>query len=319
MGPLGASDVLVKVHAVSLQYRDMVVSKGVYSLPVKPSVILGSDAAGEVVAVGRDVASQWKAGDRVAANFNVLHTHGDLTTETAQGTLGAARDGVLSTYKVFPASALVRIPPHLTYAEASTLPCAAVTAYNALLGGPHPLKGGDSVLIEGTGGVSIFALQIALASGAVPIVLTSSAAKVDAVRKLGAECVINYREVREWEGEVRKLTGGEGVDHVVEVAGGQTLDRALRATRLGGTISAIGIVDNLASSPDLFIQCIVRGVIIRGVQIGSRAQFEDLNRLLAARKIHPVVDRVFPFDRLVDALKYLESQQHVGKVVVQVA
>ncbi|EJD37479.1 NAD(P)-binding protein [Auricularia subglabra TFB-10046 SS5] len=317
VGELGPSDVLVKVKAVSLQFRDMVISKGIYSLPVKPSAVLGSDAAGEVVAVGSGV-SKWRAGDRVASNFNILHIHGDLTTATAQGTLGAAVDGVLSTYKIFPAEALVRVPEHLSYEEASTLPCAAVTAYNALLSGPQPLKGGDTVLIEGTGGVSIFALQLVLASGAVPIVLTSSEAKIAAVRKLGAEHVINYKEVPDWDVEVRKLTGGEGVDHVIEVSGGQTLDKALRSVRLGGTISAIGIVDNLASSPDLFIQCIVKGVVIRGIQIGSRTQFENLNKLLAARKVHPVVDRVFPFEQLADALKYLESQKHVGKVVIEV-
>lgn len=223
--------------------------------------------------------------------------------------------------KVLPAEALVKIPEHLSYEEASTLPCAAVTAYNALLSGLHPLKGGDTVLVEGTGGVSIFALQFALASGAVPIVLTSSAAKVTAVRKLGAEHVINYKEVPNWEEEVLRLTDGRGVDHVVEVSGTETLGKAIKCTRYGGSINAVGFVTGVDPGPEtnVYILSLMKALVLRGILVGSRTQFEDMNRLISARKIKPVVDKVFPFDELVDALKYLESQKHVGKVVVKIA
>ncbi|EJD37482.1 NAD(P)-binding protein [Auricularia subglabra TFB-10046 SS5] len=319
VGNLGATDVLIKVHAVSLQFRDMLVANGQYALGVKPSPVLGSDAAGEVVQVGPEV-SKWKVGDRVAPNFNITHIHGDLTPETARGALGAPIDGVLTSYKVIPADALVKIPEHLSYEEASTLPCAAVTAYNALLSGLHPLKGGDTVLVEGTGGVSIFALQFALASGAVPIVITSSPEKVEIVRKLGAEHVINYKEVPDWEEEVLRITEGRGVDHVVEVSGTQTLGKAIKCTRYGGSINAVGFVTGVDPGPEtnVYILSLMKALVLRGILVGSRTQFEDMNRLISARKIKPVVDKVFSFTELVDALKYLESQKHVGKVVVKV-
>ncbi|EJD37483.1 NAD(P)-binding protein [Auricularia subglabra TFB-10046 SS5] len=336
IGPLGATDVLVKVHAVSIQHRDIMVAKGQYPLPqvcchtalgtnlmmvpcsVKPSTVLGSDAAGEVICVGSEVTN-WRVGDRVAANFHVAHIHGALSRTVPGGALGAEIDGVLSTYKMFPAEALVAIPAHLSFDEASTLPCAAVTAYNALIGGPHPLKGGDTVLVEGTGGVATFAVQIALASGATPIVLTSSNRKAETLRKLGVEHIINYREVPNWDVEVLKLTAGEGVDRVIEVCGGQTINKAIQCTRFDGTISAIGIVDEAVSSPDLLVHIIKKGVIVRGIKIGSRTQFENMNRLFSARQVRPVVDKIFSFDDLVEALQYLDAQKHVGKVVVKVA
>ncbi|KZV81636.1 NAD(P)-binding protein [Exidia glandulosa HHB12029] len=311
---LKSHDVLIKIRAVSLQFRDMLVANGQYPLGVKKSPVLGSDAAGEVVAVGSEVA-KWKAGDRVMSNFNLEHIHGDLTTKSANAALGAPIDGVLTTYKILPSEALVSIPEHLSFEEASTLPCAALTAYNALMK-PNPLKGGDTVLVEGTGGVSIFALQFALASGATPIVITSTDEKEAIVRKLGAKHVINYKKVPDWEQEVLKLTGGEGVDHTLEVSGTQTLKKAIDCTRYGGTISAIGFVTG-GSQPNPNSRPQQPKLQPKRTELGRR--FEDMNRLISATGLRPVVDKVFAYETLPDALKYLQSQKHVGKVVVKVA
>nr|VWP01692.1 RNA pyrophosphohydrolase (EC ((Di)nucleoside polyphosphate hydrolase) [Ganoderma boninense] len=206
--PLKSNEVLLKVHAVSLQYRDLVVARGQYSFgPKKEDVVPGSDMAGEIVAVGEDVAG-WQVGDRAMPNFSLSHVFGEASDEGWQTALGAPIDGVLTEYKVIPAHALVHVPAHMSYEEASTLPCAAVTAYNALLGGGRKLKGGDTVLIQGTGGVSIFGLQLAVASGATVIVTSSSDKKLEIAKKLGAKHLINYKTTPNWEEEVLKITNG---------------------------------------------------------------------------------------------------------------
>ncbi|EJD47570.1 GroES-like protein [Auricularia subglabra TFB-10046 SS5] len=304
--PLGATDVLVKVHAVSLQYRDMLVAKGEYALAVKRSPVLGSDAAGSVVALGAEVV-KWKLGDRVASNFNITHVQGDLTTATSHYFLGAPIDGVLTEYKVFPSDALVAIPEHLSWEEASTLPCAGVTAYEALMGG---IRSKAAIL---------FALQFAVASGAVSIVTTSSESKAAIARSLGAQHVINYNITSDWENEVLRLTGGEGVDHALEVSGSKTLAQAIACTRYGGTISAIGFVTGVEPATNVYMSCFMKALVLRGILVGPRVQFENMNRLIAARQIKPVVDTVFDFEQLVEALTYLESQKHVGKVVIRLS
>ncbi|KAF7320540.1 Alcohol dehydrogenase superfamily protein [Mycena chlorophos] len=220
---LKANEVLVKIKAVSLQYRDLMVVSGGYRTPVLPNVVPCSDGAGEIVSLGAEVKG-WKVGDRVHFFLDHLDAEG-MTPEIAQTALGGAAHGVLAEYRAFPAHSLLEIPAHLSYEEASTLPCAALTAYTALSSGPHghPLKAGDTVLIQGTGGVSIFALQFAVASGASTIVLSSSDEKLALAAKLGARHVVNYNTTPEWAKEAKKLTNGRGVDRVVDVVGNATL------------------------------------------------------------------------------------------------
>ncbi|GBE86893.1 Zinc-type alcohol dehydrogenase-like protein [Sparassis crispa] len=315
--PLKLNEVLVKVHAVSVQFRDLLVAKGQYSLPLKPNVVPCSDLAGEVVAVGEDV-KRWKAGDRVSCNFMLDWLSGELIEELVDSSLGGPIDGVLTEYKILPAHALIDIPEHLSYEEASTLPCAAITAYNALMG-LSPLKGGDTVLIQGTGGVSIFGLQFAVASGATVIVTSSSNEKLEVARRLGAKHLINYRTTPDWDKEVLRITKGRGVDHVVEVGGAGTLSRSMNCTRVAGFVNIIGFVSGAGDYSDLIIKAIFRSLNFRGIDAGSRAHFEDMNRLITATNIKPVVDRVFAFEQAAEAFAYVEKQQHVGKVVIRVS
>ncbi|KAI0362288.1 NAD-P-binding protein [Trametes cingulata] len=314
---LKATEVLVKVHAVSLQFRDLAVAKNQYPLPQKENVVPCSDMAGEIVALGDEVKG-WKIGDRVCSNFAVDHIFGEVTAEIRNTGLGAPIDGVLTEYKVLPAHALVTIPEHLNYEEASTLPCAAVTAYNALVG-LVPLKGGDTVLVQGTGGVSIFGLQLAVASGATVIATSSSDAKLEIAKKLGAAYTINYKKNPDWDQEALKITNGRGVDYVIEVGGPATLAKSVNAIRYGGIVSIIGRVAGQGEVGDLPMRVMSKAGILRGVLIGSRTQFEDMNRLISAVKLKPVVDKVFTFEEARQAYEYLESQKHVGKVVIKVS
>ncbi|KAL1943202.1 hypothetical protein VTO73DRAFT_4277 [Trametes versicolor] len=315
---LKATEVLVKVHAVSLNYRDPVIAKNSYPSGHKENVVPCSDLAGEIVALGPGVA-RWAVGDRVSSTFSTDRIYGDSSPESRATSLGGAIDGVLTEYKALPAHALVLIPEHLSYEEASTLPCAAVTAYNAL-NGPKPLKGGDTVLVQGTGGVSIFGLQLAVASGATVIVTSSSDEKLKIVRSLGATHTINYKTTPNWDEQVMKMTNGRGVDHILEVGGPGTIMKSVNAIRFGGTISLIGIVAGLqAEVSALPLQVLSKGVILRGVLIGSRVQFEDMNRLITAVKLKPIVDKVFAFENAHEAYEYLDSQKHVGKVIIQVS
>ncbi|KAJ3500543.1 hypothetical protein NMY22_g19228 [Coprinellus aureogranulatus] len=266
---LGPTEVLVKIHAVSLQYRDLAIAKGQYGAGLTENFVPCSDLAGEVVAVGYSV-SEWKVGDRVASNFCTDHIYGEHTTEIGKSALGGAQDGVLTQYRVLPAHGLVRIPSHFSYVQASTLPCAAVTAYNALHG-PVPIKAGDYVLVQGTGGVSIFALQFAVASGATVIATSSSNEKLKEAEKLGAKYLINYKETPDWDKEVQRITGGVGVDHIIEVGGPSTLLQSINAARIGGRVNLIGFLLAAPDKADLaeYIFPIIRKAIqIRGIFIG---------------------------------------------------
>ncbi|KAI0374175.1 NAD-P-binding protein [Pilatotrama ljubarskyi] len=305
---LKSTEVLVKVHAVSLQYRDLTVAWGTYPLgDLKENLIPCSDLAGEIVALGDEV-NGWNVGDRVCSNFATDQIFGEATEENKGTGLGGPIDGVLTEYKVLPAHALVSFPEHLSYEEASTLPCAAVTAYNALLG-PIPLKGGDTVLVQGTGGVSVFALQLAVALGATVIATSSSDQKLEIAKKLGAAHTINYNTTPDWDVEVLKITHGKGVDRVVEIGGSGTIIKSMNCVRFGG--------NGQADVSELPVKVISKAVIMRGILIGSRHQFEDLNRLIAARKLRPVIDKVFSFEEVRKAYEYQASQRHVGKVVIK--
>ncbi|KAJ7486680.1 hypothetical protein FB451DRAFT_772440 [Mycena latifolia] len=312
-------EVLVKVHAVSLQARDLSIARGKF--PSAKNIIPCSDMAGEVLAVG-DGVTAWKQGDRVCASLFLDHTHGDLTPAMASRALGGSVDGVLTQYKVFPAHSLVKIPDHLSYEEASTLPCAALTAFSAL-NGLEPVKAGDTVLIPGTGGVAIFALQFAAAAGATTIVTSSSDAKLARARALGATHVLNYNTTRAWDKEVLNLTGGAGADHILELGGAETLTRSMNAARMSGTICIISPGARSTAQtdfPDIVMPSIMKGLKFRGIQTGSIDLFRKMTAFMAAHSegTRPVVAKVFPFEEAKEAYAYLEGHGHVGKVVIRV-
>jgi NADPH:quinone reductase-like Zn-dependent oxidoreductase len=271
-----------------------------------------SDGAGEVVSSGSG-ASRFQPGDRVVACFAPAWQDGPPTEAKVRSALGAEANGVLAQELVLPEDAFLPIPAHLTYEEAATLPCAALTAWNALVetGG---IKPGETVLIQGTGGVSLFALKFARLAGARVIATSSSDEKLARVRELGASDGINYRTNPDWDKRVRELTGGQGVDRIVEVGGAGTLPKSLRAVRVGGYIALIGVLSGGEFNP---ISVLMKNVRLQGIFVGSRLMFENMLRAVEASALKPVVDRVFPFDRAVEALEYLESGAHFGKVVIQ--
>jgi NADPH:quinone reductase-like Zn-dependent oxidoreductase len=309
----GPGQVLVRMRAASLNYRDLIVVTGGYgpSLPL-PLVPL-SDGAGEVVEVGAGVR-RVKPGDRVAGTFFQRWVTGPITEEAAATALGGAIDGVLAELAVLEEDGVVHFPDHLSWEEAACLPCAALTAWNALYES-SAVRPGESVLTLGTGGVSVFALQFARLAGATVIATTSSDAKAKRLRALGAAQVINYRTTPEWSKPVRTFTGGRGVDHVVEVGGAGTFEQSLRAVRRGGTISFIGRVAAAGEFNPNWI--FIKSVRVQGIYVGSREMFENMNRAIAASGLRPVVDRVFPFEEAREALRYLESGAHFGKVCIR--
>jgi len=318
VGAPKANEVLVKTHAVSLQFRDLLIASGKYPGNMPPNLVPCSDMAGEVIAVGEDV-KELKVRDRVCANFLQDKIHNDSPGDEG---LGGAVHGVLTEYRTFPAQSLVAIPDHLSYEEASTLPCAALTAYNALLSGFEPLKAGDTVLVQGTGGVSIFALQFSIASGATVIATSSSDEKLKIASKLGAKHVINYKTTPNWAAEVMKLTNDVGVDRVIEVAGNATLQQSIGSVKKGGSIDIIGLLGGLGDVPpvDIIGPCIFKRLNIRGISIGSVVQFKNMNRLISANieTTRPIIDKVFGFDEAKAAYAHLASQAHVGKVIIKI-
>jgi NADPH:quinone reductase-like Zn-dependent oxidoreductase len=311
----GPGEVLVRLRAVSLNYRDLLVSKGLYNPRLKLPLVPVSDGAGEVVATGAG-AARFKPGDRVVSSFAPLWVDGPPTEAGARSALGAEAGGLLAQRAVIPEKGLVHVPDHLSFEEAATLPCAAVTAWNAIIESAR-IKPGDTVLIQGTGGVSLFALQFARLAGARVIATSSSDHKLARVRELGASDGINYKATPDWDKRVRELTGNEGVDLVVEVGGAGTLPRSVRAARVGGTIALIGV---LSGGGDFNpIPILMKSVRLQGLFVGSRRMFESMNRAIANNQLRPVIDRVFPFDQAVEALRYLEQGLHFGKVVIAVA
>ncbi|KAI0046943.1 NAD-P-binding protein [Auriscalpium vulgare] len=281
--------------------------------PVKADVIPAGDLAGEVVSAGEAV-TDFKKGDRVVSIFDQKHIYGIQTT-IIKDSLGGGYDGGLAEYIVLPGLSLLHIPAHLSYDEASCFPIAGVTAWNALYGG-QPLIPGQTVLFQGTGGVSIFGLLIAHAAGAKTIVTPSSDEKLELAKKLGVDHVINYKKTPDWD----KLTNGRGVDHIFDTVGINDIQRCYNALSRGGTISAIGFLGGKPKEyPDVFLLTLYSGSTLRGVNVGSKQLFEDLLRFFEAKELKPYIDKVFPFDEAVEALEYLQSGQHLGKVVVRVA
>lgn len=319
----GPGQVLLRMLSASLNSRDLQVVAGIYpgsKLPLVPV----SDGVGEVVAVGEGV-TRCAVGDRVSPHLFQSWLRGPVTTSDWGNALGAGgKDGILREYAVFDEQTVVKVPDHLTDDEASTLTIAGLTAWQALFVADQ-VKAGDTILVQGTGGVSIFALQLAVAAGARVIVTSSSDEKLERARRLGAWATINYRTTPEWQEEARRLTGGKGVHHVVEVAGDHK--RSIRALRIGGGISTIGYLQNLsfdASTRGGLQETDVMGLILSngrifGIACGSRDAYEDMNRAIEIAGFHPVVDRTFAFEEAVEAMRHVESGAHFGKVCIRIA
>ncbi|MDQ3322695.1 MAG: NAD(P)-dependent alcohol dehydrogenase [Acidobacteriota bacterium] len=308
------NEVLVKIRAASLNYRDLMMVKGFYNPKLKTPLVPLSDGAGEVVAVGETV-KKWKIGDRVCPIFMQGWFDGAIDVHKARTSLGGDLDGVLCEFAAFDENGLVRIPDYLTYEEAATLPCAAVTAHNALMVSGS-VKPDCSVLLQGTGGVSIFALQFAAAFGARTIITSSSDEKLKRAKDLGAGDLINYREREDWDKAVLELTEKKGVDMVVEVGGAGTMQKSLNAVKIGGHIAVIGV---LAGAGDFDLRSVLmKAVKMQGIFVGSRQMFEDMNRLICQHTLKPVIDKVFEFGEVKEALRYMESGEHFGKIVIKV-
>lgn len=307
--------VLVRVRAASLNYRDLMVASGRYGAGLPIPLIPLSDGAGEIVAVGAGV-TRWKAGDRVAGTFFQNWQSGPMRREVFGAALGGSINGMLAEYVALSADGVVALPPHLSFEEAATLPCAALTAWHALVTSGK-VAAGQTVLVLGTGGVSIFALQFAKMQGARVLITSSSDAKLARARALGADDAINYRTTPNWEKEVFRLTDEAGADHVIEVGGTDTFPRSLRAVAMGGTVSVIGGVSGFTSEVALR-DILGKSLNIRGIFVGSRDLFLAMNRAIALHKLKPVVDRVFPFSEAPAAYGYQESGAHFGKVVITI-
>ena len=311
----GNGEVLVRIRAAALNFRDLMIVDDRYVFPVPPGLIPLSDGAGEIVEVGPRTGA-FKPGDRVAVNFIQKWIAGELRPEVAGSDVGGSLPGVLAEHIVLPESGLVALAPHLSFEEGASLACAGLTAWNGLVG-QRPLQPGDTVLIQGTGGVSIFALQFAKLFGARVIATTSSEAKAAKLKALGADEVIDYVADQAWDETVLRLTGGVGVDRVVEVGGPGTLERSLRAVRIGGRVSAIGFVGGLEGSLSPF-PMMARAASLDAVWAGSRRDFESMMRAIAHHRLRPVIDRVFEFDAAHEAYRHLRGRRHVGKVVIRV-
>jgi NADPH:quinone reductase-like Zn-dependent oxidoreductase len=309
----GTGQVLVAIKAVSLNFRDLAVVTGRYPRNASQPTIIASDGCGEVIAVGDGVADL-RTGDRVAGSFFQKWIAGPFVRDYGASALGGAIDGVLTQFRVFDREGLVRIPEHFSYQEGATLPCAGLTAWNALVPTMH-VKAGDTVLLLGTGGVSIFGLQLAKLHGARVIITSSSDEKLARAKALGADETINYKTHPEWDKEVLRLTGGKGADMVLEVGGGETFVRSMNSVRASGQMAVIGVLTGVAGTIPIGLIGI-QTLSVRGIYVGSVAMFEDMNRAIAANRLRPVIDRVFPFEQSADALRYMQSAQHFGKIVI---
>ncbi|KAI8649109.1 PKS-ER domain-containing protein [Fusarium keratoplasticum] len=312
---LSDNEVLVKFHAASLNYRDIIIPLGQYPFPVAPNVVPGSDGAGEVVAVGSKV-TRFEQGSKVLTLFNQAHYGGPLTPKVLGTGLGGAIDGTLRQYGIFNENGLVDMPKNLSYLEAGTLSCSALTAWNALYG-LNPVLPGDWVLTQGTGGVSISGLQFAKAAGARVIATTSSAAKAETLKKLGADYVINYKENPNWGDKATNLTGG--VQHVIEVGGATTVTQSLKAVAIGGVVTIIGWIGGEEEKGPYFPQISSSMAVVRGIVVGSREQFEAMIRTIEACDIKPILDQqVFKLEDLKEAYKYQWDQKHFSKVAIKI-
>jgi NADPH:quinone reductase-like Zn-dependent oxidoreductase len=312
-----ANEVLVRVRAVSLNYRDLTTLDAQRPGNLPPPLVPCSDGAGEVIAVGES-ATRFRVGDRVAGIFFRDWIDGPFELRHHKAALGGSVPGMLREFVALPEHALVPVPAHLSLEESAALPCAAVTAWQALFtrGG---LKTGATVLVLGTGGVSAFALQLATAAGARVIVTSSSDEKLERARRLGAWATVNYKTTPEWDAEVWRISEKRGVDHVVEVGGPGTLGKSMNSVAASGQIALIGVLTGFGAPDASLFPIVARNVRLDGIYVGSRADFEALNAFLTEHQIHPIIDRVFPFNEAREAFTHLRSGAHFGKVVIAVS
>jgi len=307
----GHGQLVVRVRAASLNYRDQGVIKGVYGYTKFPVIPL-SDGAGEVAEVGPGV-TQFKAGDRVTSTFFVNWTGGRLPPDAARNSLGGMVDGMLADYALLAETGAIKIPDHLSFEEAATLPCAALTAWNALVETGR-IKAGETVAILGTGGVSCFGITFAKMHGAFVYLTSSSDEKLARAKALGADTLINYRAQPDWDQEILKQTDGAGVDHVLEVGGAGTLEKSMKAVRPGGSIYVIGALAGPGSINPRMINR--KGIRLQGIHVGSRDMFADMNKAITFAKLKPTIDRVFDFNDAKAAYAHQQSGRHFGKIVI---
>ena len=313
---LAPFEVRIRVHAVSLNYRDLMVASGNYLVTVDDPIIPCSDGAGEVLAVGAGV-TRVQVGDRVAGSFFPHWQDGATSAEKIRHALGGDIDGMLAEEVVLHEEALAKIPASLSFVEAATMPCAGVTAWNAIFVSSNQIKPGDTALFLGTGGVSVLGMQLARAAGLRTIITSSSDEKLQRARELGAHHTINYQSTPEWHEEVLALTQGRGANVVLEVGGKGTVNRSVSAAAMGGTIAIIGGVSGFGGevNPASLLATAKRMV---GIFVGSRTMLEDVMRFADVTGLAPVIDRVFPFGQAKEAYRYMESGSHFGKVVIYV-
>jgi NADPH:quinone reductase-like Zn-dependent oxidoreductase len=309
----GPDEVLVRVRAASLNFRDFLVAHNQYPVGLKPSVIPLSDGAGDAIAVGKNVKTV-KVGDRVAGSVFPDWISGPVTEEIFKRSLGGPIDGMLTEYVALPERAAIPFPPSLNYEEAACLPNAGVTAWHALVEAGR-IRAGQTVLLLGTGGVSLFALQFAKMHSAIVIQTSSSDEKLDRARAMGADYLINYETTKDWSSEVLNLTDGRGVDIVMEVGGAHTLEQSLKAVRFGGIIALIGLVSGFGKIDPLPLMA--RSIRLLGIHVGSCEMFRAMNRAIAASHLRPVISQVFPFEHATYAYHHQQAG-HFGKTVITV-
>ncbi len=310
---IGPGEVLVRMRAHSMNYRELLILRGGYPLNQKLPVIPTSDGAGDVVAVG-DGVTEFQVRDRVVSTFFRDWVSGPPTTANIATALGGAIDGTLAEYVAFPERGLVKAPDHLSYAEAATLTCAGLTAWNSLTTGG--LLPGQTILTLGTGGVSVFALQLAKLAGARVIVTSSSDEKLEKARALGADVTINYRTQPDWHLYVLELTDGVGVDQVVELGGAGTLANSIAATRRGGYVGIIGVLTGVGAGGFTPALVFFNQLRCQGIYVGSRHMYTQMNAAVALHQMRPVIDTVVPFSSAPEAYNLLESARHFGKIVI---
>jgi NADPH:quinone reductase-like Zn-dependent oxidoreductase len=304
----GPRQVLVRIRAASLNFRDLAIVAGKYFRgAVDRDTIPLSDGAGEVVAVGSEVTA-FAVGDRVTATFS---------QGRPPAALGSPLDGMLAELNVFDEDGLLELPPHLSFEEAATLPCAGVTVWNALMHGPQSLRPGETVVTLGTGGVSIFALQIAKMAGARVIITSSSDAKLERAKALGADHGINYKTTPDWERRVLELTNGLGAEHVIDTGGVGTLPHSYLAVGPNGTVSVIGVMTRPEGDLSPY-PLMTKFAMVRGIFVGAREHFEGLMKAVAVNELHPVIDQVFDFDAAPEAYRHMKSGGHFGKLVIRI-
>ncbi|WP_028612677.1 zinc-dependent alcohol dehydrogenase family protein [Paenibacillus harenae] len=307
-------EVLIRMKAVSLNSRDMGVIDGFYNPELKEPLVPVSDGVGEIVALGEQ-AGKFRIGERVSAIFTQSWLAGEATQENWISSLGSPLQGLLAEYVVLPEEGLVRVPEFLTDVEAATLPCAGVTAWHAIVE-EGKVKAGDTVVVQGTGGVSLFALQFAKLQGAKVIVTSSSDDKLARAKALGADYGINYKETVEWDKAVLEYTQGLGADHIVDLGGGATLNRSISALRVGGQISIVGILSGASVEGLAIVPAILRRAKLQAINVGSRAMFESMNTAIEHHRLRPIVDKAFPFPQAVEALAHLAKGSYFGKIAI---